>query len=224
MMHLYNINLHDFQLFEVGYLYQFNHEIQNPVCLRYRSAKARIIFKRRSSKSIIQTVCYKCVPRCVVLVRQFRSVTKILLTLLLLFQDLVCLVERYLEPLKDETFLSVDDIEELFGNIQEIVQFQKLFFHSLEDSLPQDDGTMTSESYTVFKQSRRCICPTVQISTIDFEEMRLYFYKLCCIISADYGVPWKDVRQSRSSLQTVQFVLFQSNKSTKTLEYWCVHF
>ena len=50
-------------------------------------------------------------------------------------QDLICLIERYLEPLKEETFLSCDDIDQLFGNIQEIVQFQKLFLHSLEDAV-----------------------------------------------------------------------------------------
>ena len=50
------------------------------------------------------------------------------------FQDLNCLIERYLEPLKEETFLSSDDVERLFGNIQEIVQFQKLFLQSLEQA------------------------------------------------------------------------------------------
>ena len=59
-------------------------------------------------------------------------------TLMYAVQDLICLIERYLEPLKEETFLTSDDIDQLFGNIQEIVQFQKLFLHSLEDAIESD--------------------------------------------------------------------------------------
>lgn len=53
-------------------------------------------------------------------------------------RDLTCLIERYLEPLKDETYISSDDVEQLFGNIQEIVQFQRLFLHCLEDAICSD--------------------------------------------------------------------------------------
>ena len=52
-----------------------------------------------------------------------------------MLQDLNCLIERYLEPLKEETFLTGDDIQQLFGNIREIVQFQRLFLQSLEDAV-----------------------------------------------------------------------------------------
>ena len=48
------------------------------------------------------------------------------------------MIDWYLEPLKQETFLSVEDIERLFGNIQEIVQFQKQFLHSLEQAVEQE--------------------------------------------------------------------------------------
>ena len=50
-------------------------------------------------------------------------------------QDLQCLIERYLEPLQEETYLSGEDIQQLFGNIQEIVAFQKLFLLSLQDAV-----------------------------------------------------------------------------------------
>ena len=50
-------------------------------------------------------------------------------------QDLNCLIERYLEPLKEETFLSGEDTQQLFGNIQEIVQFQHMFLQSLEEAV-----------------------------------------------------------------------------------------
>lgn len=52
------------------------------------------------------------------------------------------MIDWYLEPLKAETFLSVEDIERLFGNIQEIVQFQKQFLHSLEQAVEQDTPPM----------------------------------------------------------------------------------
>jgi T-lymphoma invasion and metastasis-inducing protein 1 len=45
------------------------------------------------------------------------------------------LLENYLEPLKQETFLSSAEINALFGNIQEIVAFQRVFQQSLEEAL-----------------------------------------------------------------------------------------
>ncbi|XP_076255312.1 guanine nucleotide exchange factor still life isoform X3 [Rhynchophorus ferrugineus] len=45
------------------------------------------------------------------------------------------LLENYLEPLKKETFLSNAEINALFGNIQEIVAFQRQFLHNLEDAV-----------------------------------------------------------------------------------------
>ena len=48
------------------------------------------------------------------------------------------MIERYLEPLKQESFLSQDDIDGLFGNIQEILVFQKIFLKSLEQSIETD--------------------------------------------------------------------------------------
>jgi RhoGEF domain len=45
------------------------------------------------------------------------------------------LLENYLEPLKRETFLSNAEITALFGNIQEIVTFQRQFLQNLEEAL-----------------------------------------------------------------------------------------
>ncbi|ESO03700.1 hypothetical protein HELRODRAFT_99976 [Helobdella robusta] len=50
-------------------------------------------------------------------------------------RDLISLIERYLEPLRDEMFLSGDELDQLFGNIRGIVQFQKLFLQSLEEAI-----------------------------------------------------------------------------------------
>jgi len=43
------------------------------------------------------------------------------------------------EPLTEESFLSDDDMQQLFGNISKIIRFQKLFLDSLERSLGNDD-------------------------------------------------------------------------------------
>lgn len=50
-------------------------------------------------------------------------------------QNLNNLLENYLEPLKRETFLSMAEITTLFGNIQEIVTFQRQFLQNLEEAL-----------------------------------------------------------------------------------------
>lgn len=50
-------------------------------------------------------------------------------------QHLNNLLEHYLEPLKRETFLSNAEITALFGNIQEIVTFQRQFLQNLDEAL-----------------------------------------------------------------------------------------
>ncbi|XP_020713889.1 protein still life, isoform SIF type 1 isoform X8 [Ceratitis capitata] len=45
------------------------------------------------------------------------------------------LLENYLEPMKRETFLSNAEINALFGNIHEIVTFQRQFLQNLEEAL-----------------------------------------------------------------------------------------
>ncbi len=56
------------------------------------------------------------------------------------------MIERYLEPLKQESFFSQDDIDSLFGNIQEILAFQKIFLDSLERTVNTDIVTYNSTS------------------------------------------------------------------------------
>ncbi|XP_070568887.1 rho guanine nucleotide exchange factor TIAM1-like isoform X3 [Ptychodera flava] len=50
-------------------------------------------------------------------------------------KDLNCLMLRYLEPLQNETFLTADELDALFGNIKDIVTFQEMFLHSLEEAI-----------------------------------------------------------------------------------------
>ncbi|XP_041354996.1 protein still life, isoforms C/SIF type 2-like isoform X2 [Gigantopelta aegis] len=69
-------------------------------------------------------------------------------------KDLNCLMERYLVPLQDETFLTSDEINQLFGNIQEIVPFQRQFLISLEEAIELESDFFTT---TDPKQFRRVL-------------------------------------------------------------------
>ncbi|XP_033741186.1 protein still life, isoform SIF type 1-like isoform X2 [Pecten maximus] len=60
-------------------------------------------------------------------------------------KDLNFLTERYLEPLKQETCLTSNEIDQLFGNIQEIVIFQRQFLKSLEEAMQLEDEFFTTE-------------------------------------------------------------------------------
>lgn len=58
-----------------------------------------------------------------------------------------------MEPLKAETFLSVDDVDQLFGNMQEIIQFQKLFQQSIEEAVELEGGRSIVRENTVARVS-----------------------------------------------------------------------
>ncbi|XP_018563201.1 protein still life, isoforms C/SIF type 2 [Anoplophora glabripennis] len=61
------------------------------------------------------------------------------------------LLENYLEPLKKETFLSNAEINALFGNIQEIVAFQRQFLQNLEEALELEPDFHKFEYSSQFK-------------------------------------------------------------------------
>ncbi|XP_068238091.1 protein still life, isoform SIF type 1 isoform X2 [Palaemon carinicauda] len=50
------------------------------------------------------------------------------------------LLENYLEPLKSASFLSSAEVNALFGNIREIVAFQRLFLQALQEALDMEPG------------------------------------------------------------------------------------
>lgn len=70
-------------------------------------------------------------------------------------QHLNNLLENYLEPLKKETFLSNAEINALFGNIQEIVTFQRQFLLNLEEALEAEPNFHHFEFSNQFKVSKR---------------------------------------------------------------------
>jgi T-lymphoma invasion and metastasis-inducing protein 1 len=63
------------------------------------------------------------------------------------------LLENYLEPLKRETFLSNAEITALFGNIQEIVTFQRQFLQNLEEALDIEPDFHRFDHSSQFKVS-----------------------------------------------------------------------
>ncbi|XP_076873915.1 rho guanine nucleotide exchange factor TIAM2 isoform X2 [Brachyhypopomus gauderio] len=48
-------------------------------------------------------------------------------------KDLGCLFEIYLKPLERETFLSLGEMESLFGSLPEMLDFQRVFLQTLEE-------------------------------------------------------------------------------------------
>ncbi|XDV32794.1 hypothetical protein PO909_003517 [Leuciscus waleckii] len=48
-------------------------------------------------------------------------------------KDLNCLIGRYLTPLQKESFLTQDELDVLFGNLPEMLEFQVEFLKTLED-------------------------------------------------------------------------------------------
>ncbi|XP_030602270.1 T-lymphoma invasion and metastasis-inducing protein 1-like [Archocentrus centrarchus] len=50
-------------------------------------------------------------------------------------KDLSCLIECYLKPLRKESFLTQDELDVLFGNLGEMVEFQVEFLRTLEDGI-----------------------------------------------------------------------------------------
>jgi hypothetical protein len=79
--------------------------------------------------------------------------TLINLAIFFISQHLNSLLEYYLEPLKRETFLSNAEITALFGNIQEIVTFQRQFLQNLEEALELEPDFHKFEHSSQFKVS-----------------------------------------------------------------------
>ena len=70
-----------------------------------------------------------------------KVITELLETERAYVRHLQHLMETYLEPLRQEAFLSNSEISALFGNIREIYQFQQGFLRSLEEAVESADGT-----------------------------------------------------------------------------------
>ncbi|XP_042796061.1 rho guanine nucleotide exchange factor TIAM2 isoform X2 [Panthera leo] len=67
-------------------------------------------------------------------------------------KDLSCLFELYLEPLQNETFLTQDEMESLFGSLPEMLDFQKVFLETLEDGISAASDFNTLETPSQFRK------------------------------------------------------------------------
>ncbi|XP_036982025.2 rho guanine nucleotide exchange factor TIAM2 isoform X3 [Artibeus jamaicensis] len=67
-------------------------------------------------------------------------------------KDLSCLFELYLEPLQNETFLTQDEMESLFGSLPEMLEFQKVFLETLEDGISASSDFNMLETPSQFRK------------------------------------------------------------------------
>ncbi|XP_078412986.1 rho guanine nucleotide exchange factor TIAM2 isoform X1 [Cetorhinus maximus] len=67
-------------------------------------------------------------------------------------KDLSCLFEVYLDPLQNETFLTQDEMESLFGSLPEMLQFQKMFLQTLDDGIALSPDFSKLETPSQFKK------------------------------------------------------------------------
>ncbi|XP_064195912.1 rho guanine nucleotide exchange factor TIAM2-like [Anguilla rostrata] len=67
-------------------------------------------------------------------------------------KDLSCLFEVYLKPLQEEPFLSLDEMESLFGSLPEMLEFQRVFLQTLEERIASSPDFSTLETPGQFKK------------------------------------------------------------------------
>ncbi|XP_047466974.1 rho guanine nucleotide exchange factor TIAM2 isoform X2 [Mugil cephalus] len=67
-------------------------------------------------------------------------------------KDLACLFEIYLKPLQNETFLTQDEMESLFGSLPEMLDFQRVFLQTLEERIASSPDFSTLETPSQFKK------------------------------------------------------------------------
>ncbi|MEQ2288457.1 T-lymphoma invasion and metastasis-inducing protein 1 [Ameca splendens] len=67
-------------------------------------------------------------------------------------KDLNCLIGKYLTPLQKENFLTQDELDVLFGNLPEMVEFQVEFLKTLEDGTRLVPDLEKLESVDQFKK------------------------------------------------------------------------
>ncbi|XP_041827010.1 T-lymphoma invasion and metastasis-inducing protein 2 isoform X2 [Melanotaenia boesemani] len=67
-------------------------------------------------------------------------------------KDLDCLFKIYLKPLQNETFLTLDEMESLFGSLPEMLDFQRVFLQTLEERIASSPDFNTLETPSQFKK------------------------------------------------------------------------
>lgn len=85
------------------------------------------------------------------------------------------MLENYLEPLKRETFLSNAEINALFGNIQEIVTFQRQFLQNLDHAIEMEADFNNFDHPSQFKV-RVIIFLLVSIKFLKIKKESIIFF------------------------------------------------
>ncbi|XP_056150474.1 rho guanine nucleotide exchange factor TIAM2 isoform X2 [Lampris incognitus] len=67
-------------------------------------------------------------------------------------KDLISLFDIYLTPLQRETFLSKEEMESLFGSLPEMLNFQRVFLHTLEERIASCPNLSSLETPQQFKK------------------------------------------------------------------------
>ncbi|KAJ7988887.1 hypothetical protein DPEC_G00313850 [Dallia pectoralis] len=67
-------------------------------------------------------------------------------------KDLSCLFEIYLKPLQNETFLTLDEMDSLFGSLPEMLDFQRVFLQTLEERIASSPDFSMLETPLQFKK------------------------------------------------------------------------
>uniref|UniRef100_A0A3P8X9L9 TIAM Rac1 associated GEF 2a n=1 Tax=Esox lucius TaxID=8010 RepID=A0A3P8X9L9_ESOLU len=67
-------------------------------------------------------------------------------------KDLSCLFEIYLKPLQNETFLTLDEMDSLFGSLPEMLDFQRVFLQTLEERIASSPDFSMLETPVQFKK------------------------------------------------------------------------
>lgn len=118
------------------------------------------------------------------------------------------LLENYLEPLKRETFLSNAEINALFGNIQEIVTFQRQFLQNLDHAIEIEADFNNFEHPSQFKVGGEFffvfkIIHSFQASDFNFSLFFDYLKKKCNsfrLISTFLSrLFWKDYKKKKQN-------------------------
>ncbi|XP_015789584.1 protein still life, isoform SIF type 1-like isoform X2 [Tetranychus urticae] len=81
------------------------------------------------------------------------------------------LLDTYLEPMKQRSLVSIQDIALLFGNIQEIVTFQRAFLESLEESIKMEESF---DSYNQPSQFRNILFAIGNSFLLYADKFKLY--------------------------------------------------
>lgn len=123
----------------------------------------------------------------------------------LVLQNLNNLLENYLEPLKRETFLSNAEINALFGNIQEIVTFQRQFLQNLDHAIEMEADFNSFDHPSQFK-----------VRYYDRSRSRNDLRSFPIFITGCSVFHWKCLLILRKSLQAVQLVLRQPLEGPKS--------